>query len=135
MDDVDALVATTRENHSNATDIFDYIENSLYDQEHKLLLVLPQPDHNFLEARIVISDSKKSVKIQYHNKNADFGKTLMQSVGRFHDFFTNSLLIHKISAGQTIFIAIFDFSTDLMDVIEPLLEVINELASLNYRSN
>ena len=135
MDDITALIATQRNNISLQSTLFNLIENSTYDTDHKNLQVKPQPDHCFLDSIITIYNNRQSVAITYNNKNASIIDTNTQTIGRFHGINAPSLTTHKLSAAQTIFIKIIDFTTFNADMYIPALCLIHELHSLNYSPN
>lgn len=132
MDDINVLSASLPSNTTSHTYIIDRLKNNTYDQTHKNLSLKPTDEHTFLDSHIVISNDSQSVKITYNNKNHTIIQTNTQSVGRFHHRLAPSHLTHKLSAAQTIFIKIHDFTTHLIDFPLPCFSLIHELYLLNY---
>jgi hypothetical protein len=135
MDDILCILSTLRNNRHLHTTIHHYIEHLLYDQENKKLLIIPQPDLNFLDSSIIIFNTNSNIKTIYNNKNNNCITTNIQSVGRFHHNTTPSHHSHKISAAQTIFIKIFDFTSHTIDMLTPSIILTHELRLLDYSYN
>ena len=135
MDDILCIVSTSPQHKHHHTTIHNYLQHHLYDQEHKQLVIIPQLDLNFLDATIIISQDQTAIKITYNNKNQSCIDTNIQKVGRFHHANTPSHISHKLSAAQTIFIKIFDFTTHPQDTLLPSIALTHELRNLNYSYN
>ena len=108
------------------------IEHLTYDQDNKRLLIIPQPNFNFLDSTTIISPNRLNVKIVYNNKNGSIIHTNTQVVGRFHHALAPSQMRHKLSAAHSIFTKIFDFTTSPLDMIPPSICLAYELTLLRY---
>ena len=135
MDDITVLVASSRRNIFIHQLIAFEIQNNTYDQEFKYLLLKEQSANTFLDTFIVISEDKRTVRIIYNNKNINFIHSYVQDIGRFHHSSSPAIISHKLSAAQTIFIKVFDFTTDLRDMLLPALPLYHELRALEYTPN
>ena len=135
MDDLNRLAATAPSDIHMHSDIDNYIEHKLYDQDHHFLTVKPQDDTNFLDATNVIDDTRTSVKLVYNNKNFSCVTTNTQTVGRFHDAHAPSPIQFKMSAAHCILIKISDFTTFPLDMVENAIALCHELRLLGYNNN
>jgi hypothetical protein len=133
MDDATVLTALTNPADHHA--IANHIQNLLYDQEHKRLLVKLQPGLDFLDCTFVIFNNNTSVKVVHKNKNLDFPTSGFQTVGRFHRRNCPSPIKHKLNAILTVLIRSFDSTTFPIDLLPSFSSLIIELYHLNYSPN
>jgi hypothetical protein len=132
MDDITCIVSTHHRHLPFHKTIHNYIQNDIYDQDHKKLIIIPQTDLNFLDATIIISQDNTDISIIYNNKNKNCILTHEQTIGRFHHATTPSHISHKLSAAQTIFVKIFDFTSYPLDMLLPAATLTYELRLLDY---
>ena len=78
MDDAIAIILTNSADPSSATRFAHFMQNDFYEHDltqKNLLLTPSKDDDKYLEADVIISDDKRSIKLIYHNKNASIIET------------------------------------------------------------
>ena len=139
MDDGLILLARKIYDYNQDQTLADYILFHMYDQDSKTITIKREDKdpflHKFLDADIHIAPDRSSIKLIWHNKNADFITKQLQNVGRFCHVSAPVPLQQKITTISGTFIRIYDFTTFPNDMHLPIIQLFFELRSLHYSFN
>ena len=134
----DALILLARKIYDYCQDqiLANYIQYHMYDQESRTITIKREDTdpflHKFLDADIHIAQDRSSIKLIWHNKNANFITERRQNVGRFCHVTAPVPLQQKITTISGTFIRIHDFTSYPDDMLLPITQLFFELRSLHY---
>jgi hypothetical protein len=95
MDDVIAVILTSSPVESDVCAFFEFVRKCFYEHDQvqkRLELKASKDGDKYLDADVLVSADRRSIKLVYHNKNANIQLTHEQDTGRF---------LHKNSLAST----------------------------------
>jgi hypothetical protein len=135
MDDKIAVVLTSSPDTSDVQIFFQFVQTMFYehDQAEKRLLLKPSKDGlKYLDADVLVSQDKRSIKLVFHNKNANILITHEQNTGRFLHKHSLAPYQLKVQSVANVIARAYRFTSFEVDLGPVLEQVFDECVLLGF---